>query len=149
MFFWNYLAFSVIQQMLANLIFVPLPFLNPACTSRSSWYMYLGSQSLAWRILNITLLACGMSTIVVCTRYCLFPSRVSGWYRVWYWRDCAPLPPHCGFSFVLDVGHLFLVHSNTLLSIAGHQLTAMLVFLQEKLSACLSILLSWSTLFGV
>ena len=34
--FWNSLAFSIIQQMLAVLSLVPLPFLNPACTSRSS-----------------------------------------------------------------------------------------------------------------
>ena len=34
---------------------VPLPFLNPAWTSGSSWLTY--SWSLAWRILSITLLA--------------------------------------------------------------------------------------------
>ena len=46
-----------------NLIsLVPLPFLKPAWTSRSSWFMY--RWSLAWRILSITLLACEMSTIV-------------------------------------------------------------------------------------
>ena len=32
-FFWDFLAFSVIQQMLAILSLVPLPFLNPAWTS--------------------------------------------------------------------------------------------------------------------
>ena len=41
---------------------VPLPFLNPAWTSKSSWFMYC--WSLTWRILNITFLACEMSTIV-------------------------------------------------------------------------------------
>ena len=41
---------------------VPLPFLNPARTSWSSRFMYC--WSLAWRILNITLLACEMSAIV-------------------------------------------------------------------------------------
>ena len=40
---------------------VPLPFLNPACTSGSSRFTYC--WSLAWRILSITLLACKMSTI--------------------------------------------------------------------------------------
>ena len=39
-----------------NLILVPLSFLNPAWTSRSSRFMYC--WSLAWRILSITLLAC-------------------------------------------------------------------------------------------
>ena len=33
MFFWNSLAFSVMQQMLAFWSLVPLPFLNPAWTS--------------------------------------------------------------------------------------------------------------------
>jgi len=41
---------------------IPLPFLNPAWTSGSSWFIYY--WSLAWRILSITLLACEMSAIV-------------------------------------------------------------------------------------
>ena len=36
MFFWNSLAFLIIQQMLAIWSLVPLPFLNPAWTSVSS-----------------------------------------------------------------------------------------------------------------
>ena len=40
----------------------PLPFLNPAWTSESSWLMYC--WSLAWKILNITSLVCEMSAIV-------------------------------------------------------------------------------------
>ena len=36
MFFWNSLAFSMIQQMLAIWSLVPLPFLKPAWTSGSS-----------------------------------------------------------------------------------------------------------------
>ena len=52
MFFWNSLAFSMIQQMLAIWSLVPLPFLKPAWTSGSSQFMY--SWSLAWRILSIT-----------------------------------------------------------------------------------------------
>ena len=62
MFFWNSLAFSIIQQMLAIWSLVPLSFLNPACTSVSSWFTYC--WSLAWKILSITLLACEMSAIV-------------------------------------------------------------------------------------
>ena len=62
MFFWNYLAFSMIQQMLAIWSLVPLPFLKPAWTSGSSRFTYC--RSLAWRILSITLLACEMSAIV-------------------------------------------------------------------------------------
>ena len=62
MFFWNCLAFSMIQQMLAIWSLVPLPLLKPAWTSGSSRFTYL--WSLAWRILSITLLACEMSAIV-------------------------------------------------------------------------------------
>ena len=50
MFFWNSLAFSMIQRMLAIWSLVPLPFLKPAWTSGSSRFMYC--WSLTWRILN-------------------------------------------------------------------------------------------------
>ena len=59
MFFWNPLAFLMIQRMLAIWSPVPLPFLKPAWTSGSSQFTYC--WSLAWRILSITLLACEMS----------------------------------------------------------------------------------------
>ena len=62
MFLWNPLAFSMSQRMLAIWFLVPLPFLNPACTSGSSQFTYC--WSLAWRILSITLLTCEMSTIL-------------------------------------------------------------------------------------
>ena len=45
-----------------NLIWVPLPFLNPAWTSGSSQFTYC--WSLAWRILSITLLEWEMSAMV-------------------------------------------------------------------------------------
>ena len=45
-----------------NWSLVPLPFLNPAWTSRSSRFMYC--WSLTWRTLSITLLACEMCAIV-------------------------------------------------------------------------------------
>ena len=56
MFFWNSLAFLIIQWMLAIWSLVPLPFLKPAWTSASSLFVYC--WSLSWRILSITLLAC-------------------------------------------------------------------------------------------
>ena len=62
MFFWNSLAFLMIQRMLTIWSLVPLSFLNPAWTSGSSWFMYY--WSLAWRILSITLLVCEMSSVV-------------------------------------------------------------------------------------
>ena len=65
-FFWNSLAFLMIQWMLAIWSLVPLPFLNPAWTSRSSRFMYC--WSLAWKILSNTLLAfvqlCGSLSIL-------------------------------------------------------------------------------------
>ena len=68
-FFWNSLAFSMIQQILAIRSLVPLPFLNPAWTSGSSWFTYW--WSLAWRILSITLLVCEMSATVRESEYSL------------------------------------------------------------------------------
>ena len=62
MFFWNSLACLMIQQMLAIWSLVPLPLLNSAWTSGNSWFTYC--WSLAWRILNITLLACQMSAVL-------------------------------------------------------------------------------------
>ena len=62
MFFWNSVAFLMIQQMLAVWSLFPLPFLNPAWTSESSRFTYC--WILAWRILSITLLVCEMSIIV-------------------------------------------------------------------------------------
>ena len=61
-FFLELSCFSMIQQMLAIWSLVPLPFLKPAWTSRSSQFMYY--WNLAWRILSIILLACEMSAIV-------------------------------------------------------------------------------------
>ena len=40
-FFWNSLAFSMIQGTLAILSLCPLPFLNLACTSGRSWFQFL------------------------------------------------------------------------------------------------------------
>ena len=60
-FFWNFFAFLLIQQMLAIWSLVSLPFLNPACTSVSSWSMHC--WSLAWRILHITLLVTALATV--------------------------------------------------------------------------------------
>ena len=47
MFFWNTLALSMIQRMLAIWSLVPLPFLNPSSTSGSSRFTYC--WSLAWK----------------------------------------------------------------------------------------------------
>ena len=62
MLFWNFFAFSVIQQMLAIWSLVSLRFLNPAYTSGSLQFMYC--WSLAWRTLSFTLLACETTAVV-------------------------------------------------------------------------------------
>ena len=62
MFFWNFLAFSIIQQMLTIWSLVPLPFLNPVCTSGSAQFTY--HWNLAWSIMSIIFLACDMSAII-------------------------------------------------------------------------------------
>ena len=54
MFFWDSLAFLMIQLMLAIWSLVSLPFPKPAWTSGSSWFM--DYWSLVWTILSITLL---------------------------------------------------------------------------------------------
>ena len=46
MFFWNSLAFSMIQRMLAIWSLVPLPFLKPAWTSGSSQFTYCCTSDL-------------------------------------------------------------------------------------------------------
>ena len=60
-FFGIFLLF-IWSSMLAIWSLVPLPFLNPACTSGISQFTYC--WSLLWRILSITLITCEMSTIV-------------------------------------------------------------------------------------
>ena len=98
MFFWNSLAFSMIQQMLSIWSLVPLPFLNPACMSGGSWFTYC--WNLAWRILNITLLACEMSAIVRKYDYqlfCLLKLREGhGGWRLAYKKCGAKWPPCLG-----------------------------------------------------
>ena len=86
MFFWNYLAFLMIQWMLAIWSLVPLPSLNPACTLGFSWFMYC--WSLAWRILIITLLACEMSAIVRVVWTFFGIAFLWDWDENWHFQPC-------------------------------------------------------------
>ena len=132
MFFWNFLAFSMIQQMLAIWSLVPLPFLKPAWTSGSSQYTYF--WSLAWRILSMTLLACEMSAIVrefehslalpffgIGMKTDLFQSCGHCWvfqiypkcstftalsFRIWNSSTGIPSPPLALFLVMLSKAHL-------------------------------------------
>ena len=64
MSFWNSFALSMIQWMLAIWSLAPLHFLNPACTSGSSQFMYC--WSLAWRILSIVFSSVAQSYSTLC-----------------------------------------------------------------------------------
>ena len=134
MFFWNSLDFSMIQRMLAIWSLVPLPFLNSACTFKSSQFTY--GWSLVWRILSITLLVCEMSTIVRQFEHSLalfffgsgmktdlFQSRGHCWvfqtcwyiecstlrassFRIWNSSAGIPSPPPVLFVVMLPKAHL-------------------------------------------
>ena len=82
--FWNSLAFSMIQRMLAIWSLVPLTFLKLAWTSGSLWFTY--RWSLAWRIFSITLLACanGCNCVVVWAFF--------GIAFLWDWNEHWPFP---------------------------------------------------------
>ena len=55
MFLWNSLGFSMIQWMLAIWSLVPLPLLNGACPSRTSWFMYCWSLMVFPSFFNLSL----------------------------------------------------------------------------------------------
>ena len=80
--FWKSLAFSMIQQMLAIWSLVLLPFLNPAWTSGGSWFT--NCWSLAWRILNFTLLVCEMSAINLSTPFIFL--QMLRWFSVSFYN---------------------------------------------------------------
>ena len=120
--------------MLAIWSLVPLPLLNPACTSGSSWFTYC--WSLAWRILSITLLVCEMCAIVWSFEYSLallffgigmktdfFQSCGHWWvfqicwhiecstftassFRIWNSSTRIPSPPLALFIVMLAKAHL-------------------------------------------
>ena len=62
---------------------VPLPFLNPTCTSGSSQFMYW--WSLAWRILSMTLLMWDECNCVVVWAF-------FGTAFLWNWNENRPFP---------------------------------------------------------
>ena len=82
--FWNSLAFSIIQYMLAIWFLVPLCFLYQAHTSGSSWFMYY--WSLAWKSLSIILLVCENGCI------CTVTLTFFGIVFLWDWNEKRPFP---------------------------------------------------------
>ena len=89
-FFWNSFAYSMIQQMLVIWHLVPLSFLNPACTSGSSRFIYC--WSLAWGILSIILLACEMSNFISNYCNCTVIWILFGIIFLWDWNENWPFP---------------------------------------------------------
>ena len=116
MFFWNSVAFSMIQWMLAIWSQILLPFLNPTCLSGSSWFIYF--WNLAWRLLSITLLASEMSTVIWWFHICL--SHMSFTYvfhipLLWDWNENQPFPvllPLLSFPSLLTY---YMQHFNNIL----------------------------------
>ena len=74
---------------------VPLSFLNPIWTSENSQFTYC--QSLAWRILSITLLACEMSAIILSIVWAFF-----GIAFLWDWNE-NNLFQSCGHCWVFHI----------------------------------------------
>ena len=101
---------SMIHQMLAIWSLVPLPFLNPACISRISQFMYC--WYLAWKILCMTLLACEMS----CN--CAVVWTLFGITLFWDWNENWPFPPLlCPYSLsALNILCALLIHASLLLN---------------------------------
>ena len=82
-FFLEFPCLFMIQPMLAIWSLVHLPFINPACKSGISCFMYC--WSLAWRILSFTLLTWNEHN---CTVVWIF----FGIHLLWHWNENWPLP---------------------------------------------------------
>ena len=79
----------MIQQRLAIWSLVPLPFLKPAWTSRSSQFM--NCWSLAWRILSITLLVCEIECNCAVVRAFYGTAFLWDWNENWLFAVRWPL----------------------------------------------------------
>ena len=108
MLFWNYPAFSIIQQMLAIWFLVPLPFLNSAWTSGSSWFAKC--WSLASKILSMTWLA----WVVVVQLLSLVQLFVIPWLQYTRLPCPSPSPGTCSNSYPLTAIGQWLAHSSVL-----------------------------------
>ena len=117
MFFWNSLAFSMIQQKLAIWSLVPLPFLKPAWTSGSSWFMYCWSVS--WRILSKVWFR-GFQ-IRATMRYNYLPMKMTKIQRNWQYhilakmRGVGPLINCREWKWYSQFGRQFLTKLNIVL----------------------------------
>ena len=135
--FFEFPCFFMTQRMLEIwflFFLVPLPLLNPPCTSGSSQFMYC--WSLAWRSLSITLLACEMSGTVqqfehslqlpifgigvktdlfqLCSHFWVYQiclhiecrTLTASFFRIWNSWAGIPSPPLALFVVMLQKAHL-------------------------------------------
>ena len=135
MFFWNSLAFSMIQQMLAIWSLVPLPFLKPAWTSGSlqcvveawlgefwallfkhvRWVQLCGSLSILWHCLSLGLewkltISSPVATVwvfLICWHNECHTFTASS-FRIWNSPTGIPSPPVALFIVMLPNAHLTL-----------------------------------------
>ena len=133
--FWNSLAFSMIQWMLATLSLVPLSFRNPAWTSGSSQFIhillkpglenfeyYFASMwdecncAVVWTIFGITFLWYGnenwpfpvlwpLLSFLLCWRIECSTLTASS-FRIWNSSTGIPSPPLASFVVMLPKAHL-------------------------------------------
>ena len=132
MFFWNSLAFSMIQQTLAIWSLGPLPFLNPACTSWSSCFVYCWSLKdfehylarmwhedncvVVWTLFGIALLWDWNDNwpFPVCSHCWVFhicwhiecSTFIAPSFRIWNSSTGIPSPPLALFILLLPKAHL-------------------------------------------
>ena len=130
MFFWNPLAFSIIQWMLAIWSLVPLPFLNPAWTSEISWFILLkygfqnfehyfasmwdeGNFVLVWTFFGIgfktdLFQSYGHCWLFQTCWYIEFSTLTALSFRIWNSWTVIPSPPLALFVVMLPKAHLSL-----------------------------------------
>ena len=89
-------------------------------------------------------LAQSLLGLLVCTRFCLSPLNIPGGYGVWFLMRFHPSYLLSGaFPLPLDVGYLFLVGANILLSMVVQQRVIILEF-SQKMSTRPSSPPSWN-----
>ena len=134
MFFWNSLAFSMIQRMLAIWSLVPLPFLKLAWTSGSSQFTYCWRPGLeyfehyftsvwdeyncvvVWAFFGIAFLwdwnenwpfpVCGHCWIFQICWHIEFSTFTASSFRIWNSSTGIPWPPLALFVVMLSKAHL-------------------------------------------
>ena len=96
---WNFLAYSMIQWMLAIIFLFSLPFLSPRCTSESSQIKYC--RSLTRRILSLILLTYEMNVIVWQFEYSLALTSWE-WNGSWYFLVTAEFSKFAGIMSSME-----------------------------------------------